>query len=458
MTAETCTWLRQQRESRGWPRREMARRLIQAGQAAGDTMPGITSVCTNIRRWEGSDGISERYKLHYCAAFGIPASQFGSTADIAVRCSPTLLDPRLPGSPAVVYRGSATSDPGGFSVEREVLMTAHESSDHAEQLSQPGIGEETMEQLRADVARLARLSDTGEPLPAFLDTRRVRDRIYRLLDRRMWPRKQTELYFLLGCLNGMMGTSAFRLGYADAAEELNRAGWAYASAIDHHPLMAWLRDELCTYAYFRGRFEVSRDLALNGLQYRSAGPTGAVLHIYHARAASRLGDVDTALQAIRDAHEARNREHNDELLDMGGTYYMSRATYHGMAGAALTEISGVERDAASELERAITLYDEGPGEREEHWSAGKPLACIELAVVRLRSGALDAAADALEPTLALPPALRISDVTMKLAAVRTELAAPIFGGSAKARQLGERIEEFSRETAMAGLHSLSGPG
>ena len=104
--------------------------------------------------------------------------------------------------------------------------------------------------------------------------RRVRDRIYRLLDRRLWPREQTDLYFLLGCLNGLMAIPANQLGYPDAAEELNRAGFAYANAIDHRPLMAWLRGELSVYAYYRGRFEESRDLALSGLRYLSVGRTG----------------------------------------------------------------------------------------------------------------------------------------------------------------------------------------
>jgi hypothetical protein len=37
-------WLRQQREDRGWSRREQARRLIQAGRDAGDTaMPAWTT-------------------------------------------------------------------------------------------------------------------------------------------------------------------------------------------------------------------------------------------------------------------------------------------------------------------------------------------------------------------------------------------------------------------------------
>lgn len=75
-------WLRRQREARGIARREMARRLIQAGQAAGDTsVPGIESICQYIRRWEnGECALTERYKLYYCEVFGIPAAEFGSQA------------------------------------------------------------------------------------------------------------------------------------------------------------------------------------------------------------------------------------------------------------------------------------------------------------------------------------------------------------------------------------------
>ena len=47
-------------------------------------------------------------------------------------------------------------------------------------------------------------------------------------------------------------------------------------------------------------------------------------------------------------------------------------------------------------------------------------------------------------------------MTIRLAAVRDELAAPIFQGSSQARDLGDQIEEFGREAVTAGLHSLSG--
>jgi hypothetical protein len=121
-------------------------------------------------------------------------------------------------------------------------------------------------------------------------------------------------------------------------------------------------------------------------------------------------------------------------------------------------IQGSEREAAEELERAVSLYDAGPGPGEEYWFGGKALAGIDLATVRLRSGALDAAISALDPVLSLPPAQRITAMTRRLPSVRAELAAPIFQGSAQARALDERIEEFGRATITGSLHSLPGPG
>jgi tetratricopeptide (TPR) repeat protein len=344
---------------------------------------------------------------------------------------------------------------GYSAVRREVLMAAHEGSDHAEEYEQHGIGDATLEQLRADLMRLSRLSDTGEPLAVFLDMRRVRDRIYRLLDRRLWPREQADLHFLLGCINGLMGLTANRLGYPDAAEELIRAGYASASAIDHGPLRGMLRTKLSYVMYWRGWFRESRDLADDGLQYVSLGPLGADLHLNHARAAARLGDLDTARQAVGLAHAAHESDYRDDLVEIGGEEFaLSQATAYSMAGAALAETGGDGREAAAELERAISLYDEDP--RGPHWFGGKALAGTDLAVIRLRSGALDGAVVALEPVLILPPAQRVSTLTARLAQVRSELAAPVFRGSPQARDLGDRIEDFGREAVTAGLHSLSG--
>jgi hypothetical protein len=486
MDAELGAWLRRQREDRGWNKHEMARHLIQAAGQAGDkAMPDISGMTHNIHRWEREGGVSERHKLHYCRLLAIHPSQFGlrqseeplgtqapGVAAIAVSAAspavffasaqgqpvaPGVVDPRPPMPAFVTYRGRQQPVSGHFAVEQEVMMAAHESSDHAAEREQRGMGDATFEQFQADLVRLSRLTDSDSPLTAFLEARRVRDRVYRLLDRQLWPREQADLYFLLGCINGLMGITANRLGYPDAAEELIRSGWAYANAIDHGPLRGLLRAKLSTVVYWQGRFRETRDLAADGLRYLSQGPVAANLHLNLACAAARLGDPEAARQAIGLAHAAREADYRDDLVEIGGEEFaLSRATTYAKAGRALADTGSDGREAAAELERAINLYDQGNDPGEQHWFGGKPLASTDLAMVSLRSGALDAATSALAPVLALPPAQRVSTVTSRLARVRDELAAPLFRGSSQARNLGEQIEEFSREAVTAGLHSLSG--
>ncbi len=444
-------------------------------------MPEINGMLHNIHRWEREGGLSERHKLHYCRALDIHPGQFGpdnhenppdpqmpeSAAPEALavlpkplrsaESIPDLPDLHLPASVAMTYRGRYEPGLGCFTAEQEVAMAAHEASDRAEAYEQHGIGETTLEQLRADLIRLSRLSDTGSPLPAFLDMRRVRDRIYRLLDRNMWPREQTDLHFLLGCINGLMGVTATRLGYPDAAEEMIRAGYASALAIDHWPLRGMLRAKLSDTMYWRGWFREARDLATDGLHYVSQGALGADLHVNHARAAARLGELNTVRQEVALAHAAQEATYRNDITEIGGEEFgLSRATQHGIAGAAFAGLEDGLSEAEEELVLAISLYDEGPGQGEQHWFGGKALAGADLAVVRLRSGALEAAEAALEPVLALPPARRVSVLTTRLARVRDELAAPLFRGSPQARNMYTKIEEFSRQAVTSGLHSLSG--
>jgi hypothetical protein len=465
--AETlAVWLRQQREARSWTRREMARQLIQAGRDTGDTtLPGMDSMCHNIHRWErGRGGLTERYKLHYCKAFGIPPGQFGADVTGSHSLTPApatslipavIADPSLPVPLAVAYRGRQDPRMGDSAVETEVLMAAHEGSEHAEQAERRDIGEATLEQLHADVARLSVESMTGEPFPLFREMRRVRTRIYRLLDGNLRPADRADLYFLLGCLSDLMAVAASGLGYPQAAEELIRSGWAYATAIDHRPLMAHLRLQLASIVFWENRPRQARDLAEDGLRYLRDGPNAAHLHVKYARAAARLGDADGARQAITDAQDAREREHSDVVLAMGGEFGLSLATQSYFAGSALAELEGAESDAAEHLERAVVLYDAGPGPGEQYWFGGRALAGVDLATVRLRSGALDAAAAALELPLSLPSAQRINAVTTRLNMVRAELAAPVFQRSPQARELDERIEEFSYESITAELRGLS---
>jgi transcriptional regulator with XRE-family HTH domain len=246
MATELGAWLRQQRQTRGWSRPEMARRLIAAARETGDnTMPRVDGVAYYVYRWErGLASPSERHRLIYCRAFDIAYAQFGLSpeplSDATAEGSATgqLARTTARSCDHAADRGIDDRVSSRFLAEQEVLMAAHEGSDHAARAEDHGIGDATLEQLRADLVRLSHESDTGQPLSVFLDLRRVRERVYQLLERRLWPAEQTDLYFSLGVINGLMGLTANRLGYPDPAEELIRSGWAYATAIDHRPLLA----------------------------------------------------------------------------------------------------------------------------------------------------------------------------------------------------------------------------
>jgi tetratricopeptide (TPR) repeat protein len=356
----------------------------------------------------------------------------------------------------VAYRWSQEPVPGGSWIGREVEMAAHDGSEHAERAEQRDIGDSTLEQLRSDVVRLSHDYMTGEPFALFQEMRQVRNRMYAALDRRLWPRDETDLYLLLGCLNCLMACAADDLGYPHASEELIRAAWAYAVAIGHGPLKAKLRADLANVAYWRSRPLQARSLAESGLQYLSGGPNAAQLHLKYGRAAAKLGDADTARRAIGEALDARELRNDDDLLQLGGEFGFSRASQHYLAGSTLLEITDAGRDAIAELERAAELYAAGPEEGEHHSFELRMLAHIELAVARLRAGELDGAKSALHPVLALPPGQRIDPLPQRLEMIRSELARSRYHGSPQAGGLAEEIEDFGRDTIVGALAALPG--
>ncbi len=465
-------WLRRQRRACGWAVPEMARQLREVAKVVGDPLPEHDALVSMIRRWERGAGVSERYRLHYCRAFGLPAEKYGiggPTPDYEradppaepVRSGELLPVPAVPpgrfaiAPPAAVAYGGI-QEPGqcGSWITREVLMAAHDSSEHAERVEHREIGDVTLEQLRTDVIRLSREFMSGELLSLLLEMRRLRERMHAALDRRLWPRDEAELYLLLGCLTDLTSAVALDLGYRQAAEDLIRAGWAYATVIDHKPLMARLRLQLASICFWDNQPLRAMDLAADGLHYLNDGPTAAELHLHYARSASCLGDRESAQRAIAEAADARERDHDDEVTKMGGEFALSLASQSYFAGFALAELDDALDEAARELDEAARLYALGPESGEQHGFGVRAMTDVGRATVRLRAGGLDGAAAVLKPVLSLPRGQRIAAVTTQLGRVRSELAAPIYRGSAQARELDERIEEFCRQTVVTDLHAL----
>ena len=93
----------------------------------------------------------------------------------------------------------------------------------------------------------------------------------------------------------------------------------------------------------------------------------------------------------------------------------------------------------------MARYEAGPEPGEQHSRKCEMLARTELALARLRGGALDGAAAALVPVLALAPAERTAVEGQRLSVIAAELAHPIYRGSAPARDLAGALACFARD-------------
>jgi hypothetical protein len=430
----------------------MARRLIAEAKSQGQPAPGAGSVVHNIYRWERGDGVSPRYVLLYCAVFGISPKAFPGRRGPGAGAGPR------PASPGDIACGMQVPDTGDrdTTVGQEVRMAANDGSDHASDAEQRGIGDATLAQFRADVARLSREYMTGEPVPLFKEMRRVRDRMQDAAGRRIWPADTADLYLLLGCLNCLMAAVADDLGYPDSAEELLRAAWAYALVIDHGPLKAKIRADLAAVAYWRGQPQRSLGMAQEGLQHLAAGPNASQLHLKLGRAAATLGDAGAARRAIGLASDARELRSDDDVLHLGGEFGFSQASQCYLAGSVLLDIPGAAPDAVTELERATELYAAGPQDGEDHSAELRMLAHIDLAAALLRSGELDGVGPAIAPVLALPAARRIDPLPQRLGIILSELAGSRYQGSPQASALAGEIQDFTRDTIAGTLGDLSG--
>ena len=121
-----------------------------------------------------------------------------------------------------------------------IALAASQARAHAEMVAVTDIGPGTVEQFRADVARLGRAYVSAPPLPLFAAMHRTLNRVQASLHQKAYPDQARDLNFLAGALCGLMAAS-LDLGREEAADDLARAAWTHGRIIDHGPLMGWAR-------------------------------------------------------------------------------------------------------------------------------------------------------------------------------------------------------------------------
>ncbi|MVU80126.1 XRE family transcriptional regulator [Nocardia sp. ET3-3] len=347
---------------------------------------------------------------------------------------------------ALVDTGAMRGDALAAISERDLIMAAaHEASEHAGRAESTNVGATMLEQLDADVTRIANEYVHMPPVPMMVEMLRVRRRVYRLLEGHQRPADTSHLYLLAGTLSGLLANASTDLGYFDAAGEQARAAWAYAELCEHNPLRAWTRGMQALIEYRAERPRRAVLLAQSGHRYAESATSRVRLLNIEARIWSRLGSTHDTERCIRAADDARDGESSDTLHDeVGGVFGFNQPKSHYYAGATYIHLGQAE-PALEATSRAIDLYVNGPTDKRSY--GAESLARVDNAAAHLINGSLDGAAAALEPVLELDEDKRIAQLEERLSAVRQRLASPEFRDAGEAQELDERIEEFCGSTA-----------
>lgn len=471
MAHDLGLWLREQRQARGWSAAEMARQLQRAAKFNGDkTVPGSAILASYIRRWErGLTAPTERYRLHYCTALGIPPAEFGPgrhrppEGEEGPACAAPDATGLRPGADLLAWSG----EPGGYREARRrfkdadragwpagagvaldlvITVIAEESQDFGEWADTSNVGDATLEHYAAQVRQLARDYVHAAPYPLLLDVRRLRDRVAAKLQGRQRPDQTRDLYLIAAQVCGMLAWMSGDLGYQRAAQTHAWTAWVCAEQASHDGARAWVRATQSKLAYWDARHVESAQLAEDGLRWAAPGSVPALLAAQMARALARAGRPGEAGQALARAREERERAAGED--EVGGAFGLTDAQYHYLVGS--TQLWRHDpAQAISESAQAVGLFQaRRPG--QPHYGP-EALTRIDQACAYLQQEDLDGAHAALRPVLGLPPDLRMELVTQNLGLARQALAQPAFRDAVLAWELQEEIETYCRESIINDL-------
>ncbi|MEJ3742833.1 hypothetical protein WEI85_06060 [Actinomycetes bacterium KLBMP 9797] len=335
--------------------------------------------------------------------------------------------------------------PAPVTMAEFVVRSAEASRDHAALAAAGGVAEATLEQLQAEVHRLAHAYASAPPLTLLAQLMRTRDLAYELLSRTRRPGQVAELYLIAGQVCGLAATTSFDIGNRDAAEDHGRAAWTYADLIDHAALRAYARSVQATVAFWSGKASEGLRYVDSGLRY-AAGPAAVRLHAIGARAFALLpGSEADARNALRSATEIadRNQAGNEMTDEIGGEFAFGRPRFALCAGAVHVAL-GDGRSGAHWAREALRLYRESAVD-EQRWAV-ECGALMDLATARALQDNLDGAVEALAPTLTLDPLRRTARLAQRLTTLRAAVRQSRYRGSPTARNVAGTIDEFTAES------------
>jgi hypothetical protein len=323
--------------------------------------------------------------------------------------------------------------------DKEILMSAEESSRFADFAERSNIGPHTLDQFMADMRRIVTVYPNRPVYPVFVELRTLRDRIFEKLEGRQNPRQSRDLYLIAGILNGVMANASFDLGFLHAAQTQSRTAFLCAELAGVNWLRAWIRGTQALISYYENQPVTTIQLAEDGQRYSPESGTSLVrLACLEARAHGLLRDSRGVDQALAQAERARTAVVADD--EPGGmmAFPLAKQHYHASTARLWLGETGAARTAERDAARSVLDHEETP--LEDRRLGELTLARLDLVTARLAVGHIDGIATEVRAVLGVAQRRPIESVTRRLRQVDAVLGRPRYGGSAETESVREEIQ------------------
>lgn len=292
-----------------------------------------------------------------------------------------------------------------------------------------------MEQIEEEVIRLSVDFVEGDPFDTFIRSRQLRDTIFGLLEKRVFPRQQTDLYaFGARTCGYLAAASSDFYGQYQAGVDHCRVARQFSDISADLELRAWslsLHSGIC---FWQGEWAQAAELAerASELAVTRSGVLRAVS--MHVRALARLGNVERLATVVR-ASEARHAD--DQNDNEKGMILFSDTNYLRHLGTA-NLWAGESVKAREQLTVALESY---LSESPENFAVIATIRA-DLAMSLLNERDVEGASETLGPLLSVAADRRLEGAIRRMRDLRSVLQSDVYAHSPVVKDLSLQIDEF----------------
>lgn len=326
------------------------------------------------------------------------------------------------------------------------MDAADESAQFLSWAEPTNVGDLTIEQMHADVRRIAHSYLKAPTAPLFAHTRALRDRAFVLLSGHQDPRHTRELYATAGWSLTLLAWMSVDLGRLDAAEQHARAAWLCADRADYNALRAWVRATQRTAARWQNDFVSAARYAADGLNYARSGSAELYLLSTLAMDLARIGDRDNAANALVRA-QRRAETVRDDRDDLSGPFRCSV----DRAGNLWSDVHlslGAADQALDFANRAVATFEATPPDQRNIGS--ERMTRLQQVKAHIVLGDLGEAETTLAPVLDTASQHRVQPLLHRVAEVGA-LVADAERPDPIARRIRGAVVDFHRDTVIKEL-------